>query len=533
MISSEVKGVEACQWMLLAPVVFGMACPLSAQPISISPATMARIGAVDQRFQSYNIEMIEVTGGRFWKPYDEASKSASLAPAARQPASAAGALPANLYEYRPPVDMSNARLRNLAAALGPVYVRVSGTWANSVYFHDSDDPAPPSPPEGFNGILTRKQWKGVIDFVRAANGKLMTSFAFSPGTRDAAGNWTADQARRWIAFTKAAGGSIDAAEFMNEPNFASYGGAPKGYDAAAYGKDIDAFRKFFKDAVPGALFLGPGSTGEGGIVGSGPTPGRLKSEDLMKAAGPVFDVFTYHIYTAVSQRCSGGSAAMGTTAAAALSREWLSRPDPIHAFYADLRDRLNPGKPLWVTETAESGCGGNPWASTFRDTFRYLTQHGRLAQQGVQLIAHNTLSASDYALIDEKTLEPRPDYWASVLWRRLIGTTVLSPGASSDDDLYLYAHSLRDHPGGVAVLAINAGSTARELLVPQAGERYTLTARDLDSRSVELNGHELRATGDGTLPRITGIQVRAGRISLPPASITFIAFPRADNKASQ
>lgn len=32
---------------------------------------MPRIGTVDDRFQSYNIEMVEVTGGRFWKPYKE------------------------------------------------------------------------------------------------------------------------------------------------------------------------------------------------------------------------------------------------------------------------------------------------------------------------------------------------------------------------------------------------------------------------------------------------------------------------------
>jgi heparanase 1 len=35
---------------------------------SVAPSNMARIGTVDERFQSYNIEMIEVTGGRFWKP---------------------------------------------------------------------------------------------------------------------------------------------------------------------------------------------------------------------------------------------------------------------------------------------------------------------------------------------------------------------------------------------------------------------------------------------------------------------------------
>src|SRR5689334_12133966 len=37
--------------------------------ISIAPAELKAIGKIDVRFQSYNIEMVEVTGGRFWKPY--------------------------------------------------------------------------------------------------------------------------------------------------------------------------------------------------------------------------------------------------------------------------------------------------------------------------------------------------------------------------------------------------------------------------------------------------------------------------------
>ena len=87
-----------------------------------------------------------------------------------------------------------------------------------------------------------------------------------------------------------------------------------------------------------------------------------------------------------------------------------------------LRDRFEPGKPIWLTETGETGCGGNPWASTFTDTFRYVEQLGRVARLGVQVVMHNTLSASDYALIDEDTLEPRPSYWAALLWKRLMGT---------------------------------------------------------------------------------------------------------------
>uniref|UniRef100_Q022K2 Glycoside hydrolase, family 79 n=1 Tax=Solibacter usitatus (strain Ellin6076) TaxID=234267 RepID=Q022K2_SOLUE len=497
-----------------------------AQPIVLAPRTMPRTGAVDPRFQSYNIEMVEVTGGRFWKPY------ASAAPAsAPKPDAAPAGLPADLLEYRPPIDLANARLRKLAATLGPTYIRVSGTWANTIYFHDSDDAAPEKPPAGFNAILTRKQWKGVIDFVQAAEGRLVTSFAFGAGNRDTAGAWTPDQARHVIAYTKAAGGSIAAAEFMNEPNYAAQGGAIRGYDAAAYGRDIETFRRFFREAAPGSLFLGPGSTGEGGVLGKIPTPGKLQTEDLLKATGPVFDVFSYHIYAAVSQRCSGPMPSIGTTAAAARSSEWLSRPDKIHAFYADLRDRYLPGKPLWVTEVADAGCGGNPWASTFLDTFRYLNQHGRLAQQGVQMIAHNTLSASDYGLLDEKTYDPRPNYWGAVLWHRLMGTTVLNPVTKAADDLYLYAHCQAGHPSGVTVLAINAGTTARELDAPMGAERYTLSAAQPDSPTVQLNGRTLEASADGGLPPLTGAPVRAGRTSLPAASITFLVFPDAANQS--
>ena len=45
-------------------VVF-LATQLMAQVASLDPAKMPTIGTVDERFQSYNIEMVEVIGGRF------------------------------------------------------------------------------------------------------------------------------------------------------------------------------------------------------------------------------------------------------------------------------------------------------------------------------------------------------------------------------------------------------------------------------------------------------------------------------------
>ena len=166
-----------------------------------------------------------------------------------------------LYQYRPPIDLTNARLRKLAAALGPAYVRVSGTWANTTYFPDTDR-APTKAPKGFNGVLTRQQWKGVVDFSKAADAQIVTSFATSVGTRDAAGVWTPGQAKRLVDYTNSVGGRIAAAEFMNEPTFAAMGGAPAGYDAAAYGRDFKVFHAFAKQAAAGMLILGPGSVGE-------------------------------------------------------------------------------------------------------------------------------------------------------------------------------------------------------------------------------------------------------------------------------
>jgi heparanase 1 len=516
---------------LCAVSVVFLTTRLTGQVVSLDPAKMPRTGTVDERFQSYNIEMVEVIGGRFWKPYGSTPNESKAQESASQAGFAPAGIDPNLYQYRAPIDLSNPRLRKLAAALSPAYVRVSGTWANSAYFQDSENAAPANAPSGFSGVLTRQEWKRVIDFSHAVNAEIVTSVATGPGPRDAQGVWTSEQARELFGYTKSVGGRIAASEFMNEPTFAAMGGAPKGYDAASYGRDVEVFRSFLRKTAPDTLFLGPGSVGEGpfAIPMAG---GVLKSEDLLHAAGPVFDVFSYHLYAAVSQRCASMGASSQTTAAAALSQDWLSRPEKIGTFYADLRDKFEQGKSLWITETADAACGGNPWASTFLDTFRYLVQHASLAQRGVKVIMHNTLASSDYGLIDENTFAPRPNYWAALLWRRLMGTTVLDPQITSTPNLYAYAHCLRNHSGGVAFLVINADEPQiHEITLASEAERYTLTAGQLQDRAVQLNGKTLQLNSDGDVPEFVGQATRSGRISFAPASITFLAIPNASNSS--
>jgi len=517
----------------IVAVLVLLSVPLQSRPqtVSVDPAKMPRIGTVDARFLSYNIEMAEVTGGNFWKPYRSQNSATASATKPAQSTSAPASMDPNMYQYRPPIDLTNPRLRKLAAALGPAYVRVSGTWANSVYFANSEN-SPDKAPAGFNSVLTRKEWKGVIDFVRAVSGELVTSFTTSVGTRNAQGVWTPKEASPWLSYTNAAGGRIAAAEFMNEPTYAAMGGAPKAYNAVDYDRDIAVFGPWLKQNSPGTVFLGPGSVGEGPFAIE--MGGMLQSENLLRATGPAFDIFSYHLYAAASQRCASMGEKVQTTVLAALSQEWLSRPEKIDQYYAGLRDRFEPGKPLWITETADAACGGNPWASTFLDTFRYLIEHASLARRGVKVVMHNTLASSDYGLLDQNTLEPRPNYWATVLWHKLMGTTVLDPQVPVTPNIYAYAQCLEGRRGGVTLLVINADrKRSFDLNLSTASERYTLTAKQLEDTTVELNGQTLGLTSSGDLPQFGVDLVNAGRVSFAPTSITYLSITNAGNAACQ
>jgi heparanase len=147
--SKLVQAQFCCAIVALALVLASAPLQVRTRPVSLNPAKLPRIGTIDERFASYNIEMAEVTGGNFWKPYHRQSSAAAQT---TQPVKSAPAgMNPRLYQYRPPIDLSNLQLRKLASALGPVCVRVSGTWANSVYFADSDNPLE-EVPEGYSGV---------------------------------------------------------------------------------------------------------------------------------------------------------------------------------------------------------------------------------------------------------------------------------------------------------------------------------------------------------------------------------------------
>lgn len=486
-------------------------CATVAEQPTSGLAALPAVGTVDERFLSYNVEMVEVTGGRFWRPYGSAGT--------------------DRYEYRPPLDLTDAKLRALAKGLAPAYVRYSGTWANATWFADSED-APAKAPKGFDTVLTRQQWRGAVDFAKAVDGAIATSFATSPGARDAQGVWQTDTAARWLAYTHEIGGTIAAAEFANEPNMISLTQPPAGYTAADYRRDYTTFANWLRQATPKTLLLAPGYAELGEptrtLSRQNKTIMQFEADELLTADLPKPDAFTFHFYPGASERCGGKF--MGNNAEKALTATWLDSIDPAIARMAALRDKVAPGAPLWNTESGETACGGNPWASAFADSFRFIDTLGRSARQGVKVFMHNTLAASDYALLDEHSYDPRPNYWAALLWKRTMGTTVLAAPAAPAANVRIYAHCLPGKNGGVGLAVVNVGDAAQDISFGDKAQTWVLQAPALDSKALTVNGRQPRLEQDGSFSGIEGAAASAS-LSVPGRSVAFIAVSGAGNRA--
>jgi heparanase 1 len=102
-------------------------CACAGSPANQSGlSSLQKLGVVDRRYQAFNVEMVEVTGGRFWAPYCGPESE--------------------VYRQRPPIDLTNPKLRHLAEHLAPSLMRVSGTWANNTYLA-ADGEALTAPPQ--------------------------------------------------------------------------------------------------------------------------------------------------------------------------------------------------------------------------------------------------------------------------------------------------------------------------------------------------------------------------------------------------
>jgi len=498
-----------------------------AQFVKLNPAALKELRKVDERLVSYNVEMTEVTGGTFWKAYSEAQVDGTEAFPEIRDWSNMG----NLQQWYDPIDTRNPRLIKLAKDLGTAWVRVSGTWANKTYYDFEGKYADGTVPEGFQNVLSLQQWRNLLDFVKAVDGKLLVSIANCPGIHSADEPMPFEQAELLFRTSKEYGVPISAAEFTNEPNLIALSGLPKGYTAADHARDHDRFGAWLRENYPECLFVGPCTVGDINLFGSlegaggGMAAGfeMVTTEQLLGDYKVPMDVFSYHYYNGVSER----GAAMGGhwPVEACFSERYLAVAGNCARQYVARRDKYVPGGQMWVTESGDAGCGGNTWASTYMDVLRTLNELGEFCTVTDGVIFHNTLASSDYGFLKHGTFEPRPNYFAVLLWNRLMGSTVYATGEETREGAHVYAHSRKDGKDGVVYLIINNSAETTTVELPQDAVRYTLSGDGkLRSRKMQLNGAALELGENDALPALDGVAQPAGSVELAPGTCTFLVI---------
>ena len=496
-----------------------------AKNIRLKAENLKALRTIDSKLLSYNVEMTEVTGGTFWKEYTkgqlEGTEGFPLIGITKKD---------EMVQVYPPVDLYNTRIRKLAKELGPVWIRVSGTWSTKTYY-DFDGTTNGVAPEGFDSVLTKEQWIGVLDFVKEVEGKLLISVANCAGIHSAHEPWQPEQAKLIFDFSKEYGVPIEAVEFMNEPNLLAGSGAPEGYNFDDFIRDQDIFTRWVRENYPAVLVVGPCSVGGGkmgkldvekGIMKK--LAGSMATINLLKGSKEKMDVYSYHYYNGVSGRITT-LPFVHWPASKAHSEEYLDAAPYCAKANVKFRDEYAPGAQMWVTESGDAGGGGTEWASTYLDVLRTLNELGTFATITDGIIFHNTLASSDYGWLKHGTFEPRPNYFAVLLWSRLMGTTVYDSEIAIQEGAHVFCHSRKDGKDGCVYLIINNSLTDETTVeLPKNALRYTLCGNgNMRNKTIFLNGKELTLGENDKLPEMEGEAV-SGTLKLAPGTCTFLVM---------
>ena len=479
------------------------------------------IAVVDERFLSVAVDSSQLVGGGFWSDTGEQSVVGT--------------------ENVEPFDFSRRQLRRMTAELLPAYLRVGGSEADRIYYDMGPNPLD-EPPPPYELILHRDQYDALNDFALELGFEVLFTLNAGPGPRDADNNWTVDNARVLMEYTVARDYPVVQWELGNEINamFLVHG-LFFWIDGAQYAADMAVLRDLKNRIHPEAMLAGP-SSAFWPILGE---PFAVMP-DFLKAGGDILDVITWHYYPQQSDRCPVAVRPAGP--GVMMVPDHLDEVTRWADHVNDLRDRFAPQAEVWLGETGNAQCGGQAGVSdAFVGGFWWLDQLGSMAVRGQPVVVRQSLTGANYGLIDQNTLHPRPDYWNSILWKRLMGTGVLDVDVDGKrESLRAYAHCTNQkapnyQPGAVTLVLLNLDPIATIRialgeLVSDQGKVYELSSTGWAGRKVFCNGVLLWPDREGAPPAIESAPLRLaddGKFELTGGSYAFVVMPQAQVAACQ
>ena len=533
-----------------------VAAPAAAQLVTVSVADAAPLQTLDALYQGFNID------------------SGSL--------------------YRG-ITLGNKVLVQLTRNLGPAQLRIGGSASDSVWYcPDAPDGATQGPtPDplapnfaaldapGYAGylpevtIVNNNLWRSITGFAKASGTSLLWDLN-AVDFRTPAGAWDPTlNASALFAFTAAQGLSVASWELGNEPDIWSkhFGLTVSGTQLAA---DLRTLQASLSVAGLSTALAGPSlATFNAPIVQS-------FLQGWQSSGGGALSLTT-HAYPLGPPTYAPNSTRPSCSVANYLN---LTRVNNIATYLGEFTSAVQQfGDPsatrMVLEETASNSLGGCVgFSDRFISGFYWLNILGLVAESNFQQINRQdlvgmsfTASGSQYTLFGPPGwvngsglvdgTSPHPDYYTSLLFRRLMGAQVLASTVAPSSAGSFAAHvwcaaptAPGAGPGAVTVAFINAANTPSSVQVAGADGGYALSPRSefiltgdsLTDSVVYLNAPagaskmeraaaRLHVNKDGTLPDSlampTGRLVVDGATQLlvPPLSYGFVVLPAANAPA--
>uniref|UniRef100_A0A8C6J8G5 Uncharacterized protein n=1 Tax=Melopsittacus undulatus TaxID=13146 RepID=A0A8C6J8G5_MELUD len=428
---------------------------------------------------------------------------------------------------------SSRRLVTLARGLAPAFLRFAGKRTDFLQFHNVKNPAKsrggPGPDYYLKNYEDARSLDKLYNFADCSGLHLI--FALNALRRNPNNSWNSSNALSLLKYSASKKYNISW-ELGNEPNNyrtligRSVNGSQLGKDYVQLRSLLQLIRTYSRANL------------------YGPNIGRPRKnvisllEGFMKVAGSTVDAVTWQHYY-IDGRVAKVTDFLKTRLLDTLSDQIRKIQKVVNTY--------TPGKKIWLEGVGATSAGGmNNLSDSYAAGFLWLNTLGLLASRGIDVVVrHSFLDHGHNHLVDHN-FNPLPDYWLSLLYKRLIGPKVLAihvaglqrkprPGRVIRDKLRIYAHCTSYHNhnyvrGSITLYIINLHRSRKKIklagtLRDKIVHQYLLQPYGKDglhSKSVQLNGQPLAMVDDGTLPELKPRPLRAGRtLVIPPLTMSF------------
>ena len=443
------------------------------------------------------------------------------------------------------LNFTSERLKTMAKALSPAYLRVSGTDADRMFF-DKDGKIKKKksqyeinkalrllrekgelfPFTNFN--MTGEDWDLVNIFTQSVGWRVI--FGFNLQTRNNS-RWDPSNAMTLLDYSIEKGyyRNLDF-ELGNEPNHYQTRKGQVILNFTQIGNDFVFLRKLLNGPKYGIYY------GKSILVGPDVT-GSASSNDVtefLNTAGGVVRGMTWHQYYGSSKTIK--------------NVKDYTNPNILDSYIGVVKNMAKgihqssyPNLKSWQGETATVvHPPGNDIAMSYVAGFMLVDKLGLNALYGVELFVRQTFYGFWFTMVDQ-ALYPTPDFWITLIYKKLVGRKVFETDVTINDTEHdkkyarFYAHctpvSATYPKGAVTVYGMNLFNDHLNIqidLIPDLEiDQYVLTPGGwggLTSRFIALNDEILLMPDDHNLPEIKPVNMNSPFLRMPPKSMGFFVI---------